>query len=187
MAYFWIMFSQNCLCLSLHMLGGRVFWGEIHLRKYGMPAFLPQGLKIPGSGPSFLIWKMRGCLGELCGSAPGRLCAAYQGGGVESHVGDQSRRAPAWRRDIRIGKSFRGLREERPSDTTHSAGDEGGEGAILEFNEIKINSHQSPFPTCFPPLGNFICIFMVVVCWSPVWSKFDKNKRAFSQKEKSLD
>ena len=39
------------------------------------------------------------------------LCAAYQGGGVESHAGDQSRRAPAGQRDIRIGKSFRGLRE----------------------------------------------------------------------------
>lgn len=31
---------------------------------------------------------------------------------MESHVGDQSRRAPAGQRDIRIGKSFRGLREE---------------------------------------------------------------------------
>ena len=67
---------------------------------------------------------------------------------------------------ISIGMSFewlpcRGL--VRPSDTTYSTGDEVGEGAPLELNEIKIDSPQSLFAPCFSHFGNLICIFMIVV------------------------
>ena len=109
---------------------------------------------------------------------------AYTGGGVESHE-RESRQAPAGVMDISTGISFEWLPcggLVRPSDTTYSAGDKVGEGAPLELNEIKIDSLQSPFAPCFPPFGNLICIFMRVVCLSPVWNTFNENKRAFHRK-----
>lgn len=103
---------------------------------------------------------------------------------MESHE-RENRQAPAGVMDISTGVSFEWLlcrRLVRPSDTTHSAGDKVGEGAPLELNEIKIDSLQSPFAPCFPPFGNLICIFMIVVCLSPVWNTFNENKRAFHRK-----
>ena len=131
-----------------------------------------------------------GLAGEHCDPAPGRPHGAYMEDGVESHERERaSWQAPAGVMGISIGMSFewlpcRGL--VRPSDTTYSTGDEVGEGAPLELNEIKIDSPQSLFAPCFPHFGNLICIFMIVVSWPPVWSKFNENKRDFHRKKGAL-
>lgn len=58
--------------------------------------------------------------------------------------------------------------------------------SALEYDEIKVSFQHSISP-CFPPFGNFVCImFMIVVSWPPLWSKFDINKRTFHRKKRAL-
>lgn len=165
------------MCFPLHAWG-RVFPEEIHLRKDGMPAYLLRGLGhwALRSQPSNL--KTEGILARWpCGFAIDCSCAAYRGG-VESHLGDAEQTSLEVFWMAQGGRSGwvpvipltpQEVKEGRPSTP--------------ELNEIKINSQRS-ISLCFPPFGNFACVmFMIVVSWPRLWSKFDINK-SFPQKEK---